>query len=635
MTPRQETEWSRRALGPHTCAAAAACLLALLLASWQPAHARQRPAAAAAGPKDGPVRVVFGELYKEGKTEFVGLDPASVAPLPEGYEPLGGAGYKVVTEAVAVGPHEVEFGFPSVNDRAVFESLRVLRAEWDKVDERAFWVDCAHGVEGGFKSDFNARTLTVSVERLGSFAVARLVEAPRPNTKAADLSVEIAPPRGRVNGNTDALYEVRVTNRGPDDATGVRLSGAGFSSDQFVSATGPERGRGRCKQDGSNYACKLDLLEKGRTAVFRVVLNPRESPRVRLPEEGQPFHLDAAAHAPEEDKNLDDNHAESSIQVYPDPNRAPSVKLLAPADGDLFAAPADIRLAARASDPEGGVAKVIFYDGETPLGEGVAAGKDEYRLDWRGARPGRHVLTVVVTDSGGRADYETRLVFVNGPLTVRVEGPADGAVLKTKYRLKGEQGAEAEPARLEASAAVGGAAAREVVFSLVYGMPGMGGEKRVAGRAAGVDRATGETRYAAVFDGLDPVAYRLTVVAVDEEGVETVSRPVWVRVSAASPVRLGAEQRDRGPGLAPEVVITAESVVLRSPLEHSGRSEVRVEFYADGKPIGEARADGFTGRARFVWADAPPGAHELTAVATNADGASSAPSPPLRITVRK
>ena len=47
------------------------------------------------------------------------------------------------------------------------------------------------------------------------------------------------------------------------------------------------------------------------------------------------------------------------------------------------------------------------------------------------AQPGLHQVIAIVKDSGGRADYETRLVFVNGPLTVRVESPADGAVVKT------------------------------------------------------------------------------------------------------------------------------------------------------------------------------------------------------------
>ena len=153
--------------------------------------------------------------------------------------------------------------------------------------------------------------------------------------------------------------------------------------------------------------------------------------------------------------------------------------------------------------------------------------------------------------------------------------------------------------------------------------------------AAGVNRATGETRYMASFKGLNPTTYTLTVVAVDEDGIQTLSRPSKVRVSAASPVRLAAEQREGAAGSPPEVVITARRVVGDSVQDDPLERRVRVVFYADGKPVGTSEMDGFVGYARFVWSGAQPGAHELTAIATNGDGASSDPSPSLRITVKQ
>lgn len=648
MASRQELK--ERILGRGLLLRTAASLL-LLLAASRPLPAQQRPTAPPPSPparpptEDGPFRVTFAQLFKDGKTDFDNLDPATVAPLPKGYERYGKGGYKIDSEAVATGAHLVEFAFPSVNDRAVFESLRILRAEWDKVDEKAFWVDCVYGGEGAFKSDFNARTIAVQVEHLGPFAVARLVEEPVPNAGVADLSVEIVAPRERINGNTNARYEIKVTNRGPDDATNIHLSGAGFSSNQFVSASGPERGHGRCKQDGSNYACKLDLLEKGQTAIFQIVLNPRENPRAPYPEEGQPFDLDAAAYGMEEDKNFEDNRAEAWVKVYPDPNRAPTVEMVSPREGDLFAAPGGIKLTARARDPEGGIAKVTFYDADKVIGEGIASGKDEYKFDWAGAAPGPHQIIVVVTDNGGRADYDRQLIFVNGPLTVRVESPQGEAVLKTKWKLKGREVAngqefdkvEVEQVGLEASASVGGTRVKAVAFFLSYGYmaPGMGGELKAEGRAAGLDRATGETRYTASFNDLKPTTYTLTVVAVDEDGMQTLSRPLKVRVSAASPVRLDAEQREGAAGSPPEVVITARRVVGDSVHDDPLERRVRVDFYADGELVGTSEMDGFINYARFVWSQPPPGTHELTAVATNGDGASSDPSPPLRITVRQ
>jgi len=233
------------------------------------------------------------------------------------------------------------------------------------------------------------------------------------------------------------------------------------------------------------------------------------------------------------------------------------------------------------------------------------------------------------------------LVFVNGPLTVRVESPQPETVLKTKWKLtKGEPakdvpGIEPERVGLEASAAVGGTRVKEVFFFLSYGMPGMGADLKEQGRAAGVERATGETRYTASFKELNPTSYKLTVVAVDEDGVQTVSRPVFIRVSAVSPVRLSAEQRETAPGAPPLVVINAESVMGTSVHDADAERKTRVTFYADGKPIGTADTDTFIGRTHFVWTDATPGTHELTAVVTNGDGAVSDPSPPLRFVVRQ
>lgn len=616
---------------------AAAILLVALAAAWQPvlvsaqsAQKESRPGAA----KDGPVSVTYHQLFKEGKITFDDLDPAKVAPLPKGYAAYNNAGYKIVTEAIAVGPHVVEFNFHSVADRAVFDSLRILHAEWDKVDERFFWVDSTIEESEEHARDFNKRTVSASAEHLGAFAVARLVEKPKPYTAEADLGVEIVAPRERIGGNTDAHFEIKLTNRGPSDATYIILHGTGFSSDQFVSATGPTQGNGRCKQDGSNFDCKLDRLEKGATAVFRVVLNPRENPRLRLPEEGQNFDLWAYATSPEEDKNFDDNEARSDILVYPDPNRAPVVEWAAPAEGGLFVAPAEIKLSARASDPDSGLAKVQFYDSETLIGEGVPAGKDEFKIGWSGARPGIHLLTVIATDSGGRSAYDNRVVRINGPLTVRASGPQPGAVFKSKIIVKGEHEIGIEPVDVEATASIGpkGAKIKEVAFVVSYDLPGMG--KKELARAVGVDAATGETRYAITLKGLGPAIYTMTVVATDREGVETVSPPTRFRVTAAPAVRLSVEQRDSDLKSPADVAIRAQLTTVAHHNDPSMKG-VRVDFYAGGKLIGSAMADSFVGLARFVWRDAPPGAHDVTAITTNADGAISDPSAPLRVNVQK
>lgn len=623
-----------RFLPPRT---GAAVMLFVLLLSPAPAAGRVRLAVALPA-ADGPFKVEGGRIFKEGKIRFEEVEPSKVAPMPKGWAAFNNKAYRIdFGEGVVVGPHVIHFSVASASDREVFDNLRVFQAEWDKVDEKFVWQHCTILAPDKHAPDFGAKTISAKAERLGVFVVARLVEPQPPFTAVADISVEIIAPSGKALGNRELAYEVKVTNRGPQDAADIILRGAGFSSDQFVSATPPARGNGRCKQDGSNYGCKLDLLEKGATAVFRLVLNPREGPRWRYPEEGKDFSVVAfAASLAATDPHNDNNEAHHSLLVFPDPNLVPQVKLIAPAQGELYVAPAHIKLAAEASDPDGTLTKVEFYDGGKLIGAGVPAGKNLYHLDWRDVPPGPHGLSVVVTDDGGRSDYDTTVVMVNGALTVRVNDPQPGAVFNITSKYGGEHGIEFGPLNLDATASVGanGRRIKEVAFVLNYAAPGTRGRTESA-KPVGAVGATGESRYGVTFSGLNPTSYFLTVIATDDEGVATVSSPVHFRVNSAPLVTLRPEMNATTSYKAPARVTLRADVFDARDGDGPGSKGGKVDFYADGKLIGSAATDGFLGSSSFHWTDVPPGSYTVTAIATDADGITSVPSNPLRITVLK
>lgn len=615
-------------------AAGAAAKLVLLLSLLSCASSATLAAqSAAARPNgDGPVGVEGANIFKEGKLTFEEIDPAKVAPLPKGWAALNNTAYRVsFGEGVMRGPNMlVRFSVASASDRKLFESLFVLQAVWDRFDERYVWAD---RTDAGAR-DFNTKTIGARTDDLGVFVIAREVE-PQPLKKVvADLSVEIVAPQGRAIGNRELAYDVRVTNRGPQAVEGFVLHGAGFSSDEFVSATPPAQGSGRCKQDGSNYDCRLGALAKGETAVVRLVLVPRERTRAPSPEEGRGFTVFAYVASAAEDPNPDDNQARSNLVVFPDPNQGPQVKLVAPARNELFVAPADIKLTAEASDPEGAPLKVEFYAGTKLLGAGEPAGKNLYGVVWRGATPGPHQLVVVVTDAGGRQDYDTFWVRVNGPLVVRVASPKpDSAFNRTSdHRVKG-QATEITygPLKFEAEALVGAGAGeiKEVVFRVNEELTSTREWKKTATRA-GADAATGEARYVAAFDDLSPGAYKLTVIATDGEGVETVSSAVPFRVKAAPLLKL----RDDAAALRAPADVTLVAEMLSDYDMRARDRGGKVDFYADGKLVGSAALDSFSGVATFNWRGVPAGTYSLTAVATDGQGHASAPSSPLRVTVR-
>ncbi len=84
--------------------------------------------------------------------------------------------------------------------------------------------------------------------------------------------------------------------------------------------------------------------------------------------------------------------------VPPPLNQPPTVKIVAPASGDVFLAPANIVIRAEAADHDGTVKKVEFYAGDQLLG---AAETAPFSLTWSNVAVGEYVLTAKATDDDG------------------------------------------------------------------------------------------------------------------------------------------------------------------------------------------------------------------------------------------
>jgi hypothetical protein len=86
-----------------------------------------------------------------------------------------------------------------------------------------------------------------------------------------------------------------------------------------------------------------------------------------------------------------------NVDVLP-PNHLPAVSLISPANGSAYRVGEAILLEAEASDPEGMVVKVVFYDGAAVIGEVTTL---PYRLEWRGAAAGVHAVRAEAVDNDG------------------------------------------------------------------------------------------------------------------------------------------------------------------------------------------------------------------------------------------
>lgn len=94
-------------------------------------------------------------------------------------------------------------------------------------------------------------------------------------------------------------------------------------------------------------------------------------------------------------------------------NQAPLVTLANPVSGSDSPAPASLTLAAAASDADGSVSRVEFYNGSTKLGEATSA---PYRFTWSAVAAGSYSLTARAIDDEG-------LFTESSPINVTIASP--------------------------------------------------------------------------------------------------------------------------------------------------------------------------------------------------------------------
>src|ERR1044071_5823811 len=93
-------------------------------------------------------------------------------------------------------------------------------------------------------------------------------------------------------------------------------------------------------------------------------------------------------------------------------NNPPFVSITSPTENAAFAAGSNLIIQTDASDLDGSLAKVEFYDGNTKLG---TVNSSPYNFAWNNVPAGYHVLTAVATDNN--ADFSSSMpveIFVNG-----------------------------------------------------------------------------------------------------------------------------------------------------------------------------------------------------------------------------
>jgi len=97
-------------------------------------------------------------------------------------------------------------------------------------------------------------------------------------------------------------------------------------------------------------------------------------------------------------------------------NLPPSVSITSPTTGTSFTAPANITVSANASDSDGSISKVDFYQGGSLLGTDTTA---PYSFNWTNVAAASYTLTAVATDNSGTTSTSSAVnVSVTSALSV-------------------------------------------------------------------------------------------------------------------------------------------------------------------------------------------------------------------------
>ena len=95
-------------------------------------------------------------------------------------------------------------------------------------------------------------------------------------------------------------------------------------------------------------------------------------------------------------------------------NQAPSVSLTSPANNASFTAPATIALSANASDSDGSITKVEFYNGTTLIASDTNGG-DGWGISWGAVPQGNYQLSAKAFDNSGASVSSASVSVIVGP----------------------------------------------------------------------------------------------------------------------------------------------------------------------------------------------------------------------------
>jgi uncharacterized delta-60 repeat protein len=276
-------------------------------------------------------------------------------------------------------------------------------------------------------------------------------------------------------------------------------------------------------------------------------------------------------------------------------NKAPTVSITSPANNTVYAAPATITINAAASDSDGTIYSVKFYNGSTYLKTDFTS---PYSYTLSNLPAGTYSITAKATDNAGAETISAPVkVKVNKAPVVSITSPTNNATFTA-------------PATITVNASASDA------DGSIYSVKFYNGTTYI--------KTDFTSPYTYTFSNLPAGNYTFTVKATDNIGAQTISAAVTVSVKA--------------PNKAPTVSITSPAdnanylapanITVNALAADADGSIYSVKFYNGSTYLKTVFASPYT----YTLSNLPAGTYTLTTKATDNLGAQTI-SAPVRVTV--